>query len=217
MPSSTTSRTTRKSRAQPDRRAACGRRRRRTPATRLPAGTYDDELLDRHFITGDGRGNENIALTAVHHVFHSEHNRQVDEIKATVLATGDAAFIASWQLSPRRVERRAPVPGCALRHRDAVPAPGVRGVRAQGAADHRRVPGRTNYDAAIDPAIVAEFAHAVYRVGHSMLTETVDRLDPNFSRRASIGLIEAFLNPLAVRQRRHADAPKRRPAPSCAA
>ena len=25
-----------------------------------PAGTYDDELLGRHYITGDGRGNENI-------------------------------------------------------------------------------------------------------------------------------------------------------------
>ena len=37
------------------------------------------------------------------------------------------------------------------------------------------------YDTAIDPAIVAEFAHIVYRFGHSMLTETVDRFDPNFS------------------------------------
>src|SRR5690606_28738745 len=46
---------------------------------------YDDELLDRHFITGDGRGNENIGLTAVHHVFHSEHNRQVEANKAFIL------------------------------------------------------------------------------------------------------------------------------------
>ena len=36
------------------------------------------------------------------------------------------------------------------------------------------------YDTTIDPAIVAEFAHTVYRFGHSMLTETVDRLDPEF-------------------------------------
>ena len=49
------------------------------------AGTYDDELLDAHFITGDGRGNENIGLTAVHHVFHSEHNRLVGHIKDVVL------------------------------------------------------------------------------------------------------------------------------------
>ena len=39
--------------------------------------TYDDELLDAHYMAGDGRANENIALTAVHHVFHAEHNRLV--------------------------------------------------------------------------------------------------------------------------------------------
>ena len=58
------------------------RRRRRPdtdPATPRP-GTYDDELLDAHFITGDGRGNENIGLTAVHNLFHSEHNRLVEDI-----------------------------------------------------------------------------------------------------------------------------------------
>ena len=51
------------------------------------------------------------------------------------------------------------------------------------------------YDTAIDPSIVAEFAHTVYRFGHSMLTETIDRLDPNFVS-SEIGLIAAFLNPL---------------------
>ncbi len=63
------------------------------------------------------------------------------------------------------------------------------------------------YDITIDPAIVAEFAHTVYRFGHSMLTETVDRFDPNFNvvgdgnpslaGNQQIGLIAAFLNPLA--------------------
>src|SRR5712691_9249754 len=66
------------------------------------------------------------------------------------------------------------------------------------------------YDTEINPAIVAEFAHTVYRFGHSMLLETVDRLASNFNnidadplhpaQDASdhqIGLIAAFLNPLA--------------------
>ena len=35
----------------------------------------------------------------------------------------------------------------------------------------------------IDPSIFAEFAHAVYRFGHSMLNETVDRLDTNYHGR----------------------------------
>ena len=64
----------------------------------------------------------------------------------------------------------------------------------------------------LDPAIVAEFAHTVYRFGHSMLTDTVDRLDndlnPVNGDAEQIGLIEAFLNPQAftasggTRQRR---------------
>ena len=31
------------------------------------------------------------------------------------------------------------------------------------------------FDTTINPAIVAEFAHTVYRFGHSMLLETIDR------------------------------------------
>ena len=51
------------------------------------------------------------------------------------------------------------------------------------------------YDTTIDPSIVAEFAHTVYRFGHSMLTETIDRFDANFNA-DHIGLIAGFLNPL---------------------
>src|SRR5262249_5745888 len=60
------------------------------------------------------------------------------------------------------------------------------------------------YDTTIDPSIFAEFAHAVFRLGHSMLVETIDRFDPNFNVVAAdptqpnqqLGLIAAFLNPL---------------------
>ncbi len=62
--------------------------------------TYDNELLDRHFITGDGRGNENFGLTAVHHVFHSEHNRQVLLNKLNILRDGDLGFVNQWLLNP---------------------------------------------------------------------------------------------------------------------
>ena len=61
-----------------------------------------------------------------------------------------------------------------------------------------------DYDGTLDPAILAEFAHTVYRFGHSMLTETVDRYDSEWNSigtngaegAAQIGLIEAFLNPI---------------------
>ena len=61
-------------------------------------------MLNAHFVTGDGRGNENIALTTVHSIFHSEHNRLVDVNKATILAAanaGDIAFLNEWLLDGR--------------------------------------------------------------------------------------------------------------------
>ena len=63
------------------------RRRRRSTVATPAAGFYDDELLDAHFMAGDGRANENIGLTAVHHIFHSEHNRLVEHTKSVILAT----------------------------------------------------------------------------------------------------------------------------------
>ena len=110
-----------------------------------PAGTYDDELLDAHFIAGDGRVNENIGLTAVHHIFHSEHNRLVGVINGMLQdpLLFQPTELAGWTEvsdSARRLELRgAPVPGRPVRHRDGVPAPGVRGVHPQGAADGQRV------------------------------------------------------------------------------
>ena len=41
------------------------------------------------------------------------------------------------------------------------------------------------FDTTIDPSIVAEFAHVVYRFGHSMLTESIDRFDPEFQRQTT--------------------------------
>ena len=95
-------------------------------AARSRAGTYDDELLNAHYIAGDGRVNENIGLTAVHSIFHSEHNRLVDQTKQVVLAEQRprlpqpvaaarhrAGDLPDHPGADRRaaVERRAPVPG----------------------------------------------------------------------------------------------------------
>ena len=128
--------------AGPSAAARPGARQQRRDRRAQPAGTYDGELLDAHYIAGDGRANENIGLTAVHDIFHSEHNRLVAQAKDTVLAAArpelpervaaDAGCRAADLAGADRragVERRAAVPGGEVRHRDAVPASGVRGVR----------------------------------------------------------------------------------------
>src|SRR5215475_6460632 len=67
-----------------------------SPGSPPAPGFYDNELLDAHYMAGDGRVNENIGLTAVHAIFHSEHNRLVDHTKEVALATGDLTFLSQW-------------------------------------------------------------------------------------------------------------------------
>jgi Ca2+-binding RTX toxin-like protein len=173
-----------------------------------PAGTYDNELLDMHFTCGDGRCNENIALSTIHQIFHSEHDRLVDYIK-NVLATDTTASgvtaLAQWQLptsenpdgwnGERLFQAARFVTEMEYQHlvfeefaRKLVPAIHPFHV----------------YSPDVNPAIDAEFAHAVYRFGHSMLDDTVARtnitLDPATGAIAtrvdnSTSLLHAFLNP----------------------
>ncbi len=156
------------------------------------SNTYDNELLDAHFITGDGRGNENIGLTTVHHVFHAEHNRQVAELKQTILDSGDQAFIDQWHLPDgswdgERVFQAAKF-ATEMQYQHLVFEEFARKVQPN-------VNLFANYQTEIDPSIVAEFAHAVYRFGHSMLNEDVAPINADGSTN-DIGLIQAFLNPL---------------------
>ncbi len=178
----------------------------------LASGEYDDELLDVHYIAGDGRVNENIGLTAVHSVFHSEHNRLVQHTKDVALATGDIAFLNEWLDPNHQLALNDPFPVSA----DELVWNGERLFQAAKFGTEMQyqhlvfeefgrliqpnidvfLGGQINYDANIDPSIVAEFAHVVYRFGHSMLTETLNVTDAQFQN-TEIGLIAAFLNPLA--------------------
>ncbi|WEL57448.1 peroxidase family protein [Pseudomonas kermanshahensis] len=180
--------------------------------------TYDNELLDAHYIAGDGRVNENIGLTAVHHVFHSEHNRLVQQSKDTILAAGDLAFLNEWLVDDVAALPTTPAAiaalvwdgerlfqaakfGTEMQYQHLVFEEFARTIQPQ--IDEFLAPN--GYDTSINPAILAEFAHVVYRFGHSMLTETVDRFDPEFNPVLTdpnnpdqqLGLIAAFLNPLA--------------------
>ncbi len=176
--------------------------------------TYDDELLDAHKITGDGRGNENIALTTVHHVFHSEHNNLADHTKLvavqSAIAMGGQAgldFLNAWLATPAT---ELPL-DASTTSIDLLTWNGERIFQAAKFGTEmqyqhlvfeefaRKVQPLVNvfgpYNGEIDPSIVAEFAHVVYRFGHSMLNEDVARMNPDGTM-SDVGLIEAFLNPV---------------------
>ncbi|MFN7103804.1 MAG: peroxidase family protein, partial [Pseudorhizobium sp.] len=169
---------------------------------------YDDELLDRHFVTGDGRGNENIGLTAVHHVFHSEHNRQVDQQKVTILNSGDLDFVNEWlAIDTDAATLNQFVDGYAAATNKALfletstlfngnTWDGERLFQAARVATEMQYQhlvfeefGRKiqpnidvfvfNNVTDVDPRIFGEFANVIYRFGHSMLTENMPRIGPD--------------------------------------
>jgi Ca2+-binding RTX toxin-like protein len=155
--------------------------------------SHDAALLDAHFMTGDGRGNENIGLTAVHHIFHAEHNRVADDIERVLTAnpTLKARYqnegANRWSYGQRLFQAARFVTEMEYQHlvfeefgRTISPFIDV-------------VPNNeSGYHTDLDAAITAEFAHAVYRFGHSMLTETVPR--DGFGA-TDLSLLDAFLDP----------------------
>ncbi|MFC6286401.1 peroxidase family protein [Nocardioides sp. GCM10027113] len=156
--------------------------------------TYDDEMLAAHFIAGDGRVNENIGLTSIHHVFHSEHNRLVEQVK-DVVTTTDPTMLPEWQVAPGvwdgdRLFQAARFVN-EMEYQHLVFEEFARKVQPMVNPFGE---GGTGYNTEVNGAIRAEFAHAVYRFGHSMLTETVARRNANGSNN-NVRLLQAFLNP----------------------
>ncbi len=179
--------------------------------TTVPAGSYDNELLDAHFVAGDGRVNENIGLTAIHQVFHSEHDRLVDDVETTLAKPENAALLASYQATSGSTfeygERlfQAARFVTEMEYQHLVFEEFARKV--QPAINPFEPFAFTQTD--LDPSIRAEFAHAVYRFGHSMLTETISRTnetlpgpdgefgtsDDILGSSNDISLLDGFLNP----------------------
>ncbi len=177
-------------------------------------GTYDDELLNDHLTCGDGRCNENIALSTVHQVFHHEHDRLVDYERAVIEdPTATDTLGADFQATNC-------ANGCATNN-PALPRTYTYGERLFQAArfvtemeyQHlvfeefgRKIQPAIRpfhvYNTDINSAIPAEFAHAVYRFGHSMLDDDVARtnVDPVTGAQSdnSLPLLAAFLNPPAL-------------------
>ena len=166
-------------------------------ATAAPScTTYDNESLDSHLIAGDGRINENVGLSAVHYVFHAEHNLLVKDISDMLLNNPviPAGFKAEWTSGNRLYQAARYVVETEYQH-----------MAFQEFA-RRIAPGLPvflTYDPATNADISAEFASAVYRLGHSMLNETIPRSNPGSfydpNNNQDLSLISAFTNPPQVR------------------
>jgi Ca2+-binding RTX toxin-like protein len=175
--------------------------------TPQPPGTYDNELLDLHFICGDGRCNENIALSAVHQIFHAEHNRLVDYFinptDGVLTRPENAALLADFQaVNPTSADPATKT--FTYQERLFQAARFVTEMEYQHLVFEefaRKVQPAINpfepfafNQTDLNSAITAEFAHAVYRFGHSMLTDTIPRVNMDGTH-FDIPLFDGFLNP----------------------
>ena len=136
------------------------------------------DLLSYH-IAGDHRTDENVALTAVHTVWHREHNFQAERIEALRPEWSDEQVFQAAKTIQTAEYQRVVFTEFAEAMSGPIPGP-----------SH----GFSGYSPEVNPGISEEFAGAMYRVGHSMINETIPFTDAA-GRTQDVPLFSAFLNP----------------------
>ncbi|HKM95512.1 MAG TPA: peroxidase family protein, partial [Buttiauxella sp.] len=136
-------------------------------------------LLD-HYVAGDGRANENIALTAVHTIWARNHNFHVNGLlEAGFDGTAEELFQAAKIINEAEYQRVI-----FTDFADKL----LGGMRGDG--EH----GFVEYNPETDARVSHEFATAAYRFGHSLVGQTLTVLDAQ-GNATQVPLFDAFLNP----------------------
>lgn len=114
------------------------------------------------FLCGDVRANENLALTSMHTLFVREHNRLADLFAAADPTLDDETL---YQMARKRVGALIQV----ITYNEFLPAL---------LGDNALSPYQ-GYNSAVDPGIDQIFSTAAFRIGHTMVSSRLLRLDAN--------------------------------------
>ncbi|MFQ5446882.1 MAG: peroxidase family protein, partial [Saprospiraceae bacterium] len=137
--------------------------------------------VQKYFVSGDVRANENPLLTALHTLFAREHNRLCDTL---------AVEHPEWTDEQLYQHARKLVGGelQAIVYEEWLPAMGMEVTPYNG------------YDHFINPGITNVFNTAAYRYGHTTITSLMVRMDNNgqYMPEGDILLRDAFFNPAAI-------------------
>ncbi|MCB9853223.1 MAG: peroxiredoxin [Phycisphaerales bacterium] len=146
----------------------------------LPNAPVNSDTL---FLAGDIRANEQVALTAMHTLFVREHNRVADSIRA---AMPDLPADDVYEMSKCIVAAEMQ----AITYNEFLPV--LLGSNA--------LPPYRGYRPDVNAGIANEFATAAYRVGHSMLSHELLRIDADGNEIAAghLALASGFFNPQAI-------------------
>ena len=133
------------------------------------------------FLAGDIRANEQVGLTAMHTLFVREHNY--------------------WAKKIRRLEPGLDDDGIYLRARAYVAAE-IQLITYRDFIPHllgpNALPPYEEYDDDVDPGLANSFSTAAFRVGHTLLSPILLRLDANNQSIGNLELAQAFFNPAEI-------------------
>ena len=144
------------------------------------APTSDDPTL---FVAGDIRANEQSGLTAIHTLFVREHNYWAQQLAAQFPdADGDELYERARAIVAAEMQ--------AITFNEFLPV--LLGADAMGAYG--------GYDESMKPMIANEFAAAAYRVGHTMLSPNLRRVEATDQTAIAgdLPLRDAFFTPANI-------------------
>ncbi len=178
-----------------------------------------NELLLRsigdHYVAGDGRANENFGLTAIHHVWHENHNWQIDNlievIRVQQAADPNKTIAHEFQINTNHgvdakgnyVDAQGNISWDQEKMFQAATLINQTEYQHVAIDQYARgmspnIPLFVQYDSGVNSDVTLEYSQGAFRFGHSQLRETIDALDPTGSLTAAVthyALEQAFLNP----------------------
>ncbi len=139
------------------------------------------------FVSGDVRANEQVGLTAMHTLFMREHNRLADEIAAAEYSGADLSDPAVDEAIYQKARMIVGAQLQAITYNEFLPAL----LGDQGLSVYE------GYDPTVNAGIFNIFSTAGYRLGHSMLSTELLRLDNdgNSIPEGNLELRDAFFRP----------------------
>ncbi len=158
------------------------------------SGEFDDDVdidapfmaddvgfAQRLFIAGDIRANENALLTSFHTIFHREHNRVCDDL---------AIQHPNWSDEQLYQHARKIIGGFiqSITYEEWLPSMGV------------AITPYTGYRATVNPSIFNVFSGAAFRMGHTLLSGSINMVDIDGTPHPEgpLKLRNAFFNPAVV-------------------
>ena len=138
-------------------------------------------FVQKWFVAGDVRANENPFLTSMHTLFAREHNRLCDELIVTHPGWTDEQL---YQHARKMVGGELQ----AIVYEEWLPLMGI------------ELPTYTGYNNNLNPGIMNIFSAAAYRYGHTTINSVLVRMDNNgeYMPQGDILLRDAYFNPQAV-------------------